>query len=302
MCDEVGISMTVEKQSDYYLLKNKDIIQILDGDTKLGTDGDFEIRMPYLSGPDLVGLCNRFGLPTVYGSYSRWMYLDDLLEYCILQNTVSSLLGYLFGLPQFSKHLKDRGRDEIERLHNLCVISAIDAINGVLLFSGKELQRHGAMYEITPIGADVSVAIPSIQSVDNEYVKRMADRAIEEISAGNYDSAITKSRTLLEEVFCYAIEKKGIQPSSKGDIKALYGEVKSLYSMHGNSEMDKRINMLLSGLEKIVSAIAEMRNVSSDSHGVGQRRINIDDHHALLAVNASNTMAEFILSVANKSQ
>ncbi|MDE5549540.1 MAG: abortive infection family protein, partial [Clostridia bacterium] len=62
----------------------------------------------------------------------------------------------------------------------------------------------------------------------------------------------------------------------------------------------KRINGLLSGLEKILSAIAEMRNVGSDSHGVGAKRINISEHHAKLFVNSAMTMADFILSVAEK--
>lgn len=60
------------------------------------------------------------------------------------------------------------------------------------------------------------------------------------------------------------------------------------------------LKTLLSGLNSIVSAIAEMRNKDSDAHGVGARRINIDEHHARLFVNASMTMSDFILSVANK--
>ena len=67
--------------------------------------------------------------------------------------------------------------------------------------------------------------------------------------------------------------------------------------MHANSEMDKRINTLLSGLEKIVSSISEMRNKASDSYGVGKNRIAIEEHHARLIVNASVTMSEFVLSV-----
>ena len=61
--------------------------------------------------------------------------------------------------------------------------------------------------------------------------------------------------------------------------------------------MDRRINGLLSGLEKIISSIAEMRNKGSDSHGVGANRINIGEHHARLFVNSAITMADFILSV-----
>lgn len=123
---------------------------------------------------------------------------------------------------------------------------------------------------------------------------------MQDVDNQNYDSALTKSRTLLEEIFCYVIEKKNSVPSDKGDIGKLYKQVKSLYNMHNDSNMDKRINLLLSGLEKIVSSIAEMRNKASDSHGVGAKRINIADHHARLYVNASMTMADFILSVAEK--
>ena len=129
----------------------------------------------------------------------------------------------------------------------------------------------------------------------------MSDRAIKDILDGYYDSAITKSRTLLEEVFCYVIEKKGNKPSESGDIGKLYNQVKQLYNMHQSKDIDKRINGLLSGLEKILSAIAEMRNKGSDAHGVGEKRIKIADHHARLFVNSAIIMADFILSVSEKA-
>lgn len=121
-----------------------------------------------------------------------------------------------------------------------------------------------------------------------------------DVNDGNYDSTITKSRTLLEEVFCYVIEKKGETPSESGDIGKLYNQVKQLYNMHQNKDIDKRINSLLSGLEKILSSIAEMRNENSDSHGIGAKRINIDEHHARLFVNSAMAMSDFVLAVGNK--
>jgi len=124
---------------------------------------------------------------------------------------------------------------------------------------------------------------------------------MEDVINGHYDSAITKSRTLLEEVFCYVIEKKGETPSESGDIGKLYNQVKQLYNMHQNKDMDKRINGLLSGLEKILSAIAEMRNKGSDSHGVGAKRINIQEHHSRLFVNSAMTMADFVLAIGERS-
>ncbi|MDR1417887.1 MAG: abortive infection family protein [Endomicrobium sp.] len=121
------------------------------------------------------------------------------------------------------------------------------------------------------------------------------------IIEGHYDSALAKARTLVEEVFIYVIEKKGENPSEKGDIHKLYGQVKNLYEMHQGKNVDLRINTLLSGLEKIIDSIAQMRNEQSDSHGIGSRRLNLNDYHARLFVNLAMILADFILSVANKA-
>lgn len=148
--------------------------------------------------------------------------------------------------------------------------------------------------------SNITISVPAITCVNREYIKDIASRAMAEIELGNYDSALTKCRTLLEEVFIYAIEKKGETPSESGEIGKLYGQVKALYNMHQSKDVDKRINGLLSGLEKILSAIAEMRNKGSDSHGVGAKRITIADHHARLFINSAMTMADFVLSVCEK--
>ena len=70
--------------------------------------------------------------------------------------------------------------------------------------------------------------------------------------------------------------------------------------MHQQKEQDVRINSLLSGLEKVLTAISDMRNKGSDAHGVGAKRISIDEHHARLFVNSSMTIAGFILTVSIK--
>lgn len=148
---------------------------------------------------------------------------------------------------------------------------------------------------------NITLDSPAISMMDRSYIKAIAERANKDIDNGEYDSAITKSRTLLEEVFCNVIEVKGETPSDKGDIGRLYNQVKSLYDMHQVPDADRRINSLLSGLEKVLTAIKEMRNEASDSHGVGSRRIEIKDYHARLFVNSAITMAEFILSVKENS-
>lgn len=290
----------------FNFLRNKEIIAILDGDAQYG-DYEFEdcttvkIAMPYLSGADLCALSTLFGLPVAYswngGALSRWQYLDNLLEHCIEKKKCSSLLAHMFSLNQFSKVLNGHGVNEINEAHKNIVTKIIEQINGLLFFGGNELVVLGSNYVIHPIGSKIEIIAPTIKTIDREYIKSISSRAMRDIEQNDFDSAITKSRTLLEETFCYVIEKKNETPSDSGDIGKLYKQVRTLYNMHTDANTDRRINTLLSGLNSIVSAVAEMRNKDSDAHGVGASRIPIEEHHARLFVNSSMAMADFILSV-----
>ena len=211
------------------------------------------------------------------------------------------MLAYLFDKQQFSKLLSGHETDVIDAAYKSFFQEIIGKINEALYFGGNKLVTIGNHFFVRKIGAKVEVQAPKIRNIDREYIRSISSRSMEDVEQKNYDSAITKSRTLLEEVFCYVIEKKNETPSTSGNMNDLYKQVKDLYNMHGDANTDRRINTLLSGLEKIVSAISEMRNKDSDAHGVGANRIAIDEHHARLFVNAAMAMADFILSVENKA-
>lgn len=297
-----------QEKSKFELLRSKNIIAILDGDKDFGpliingTDSGIKISMPYLSGSVLCAISNSFGFPATYGrnggAKSRWEYLDDLLVHCICNSWESELLAFLFSKQQFEDKLKGKTVQDAEYAYNQIVVTIIDQINGELCFGGNELIKTGAVFMIRKRETSIIHATPTIKMVDRDYIADISGRAMRDVADGNYDSAITKSRTLLEEVFCYVIEKKGEKPTESGDIGKLYNQVKLLYHMHQSADLDKRINGLLSGLEKILSAIAEMRNKGSDAHGVGEKRININNYHARLFVNSAMTMADFILAVS----
>lgn len=75
--------------SNYKLLRKKEIIEILDGDTIIEEVNGLKIAMPYLSGPQLCDLSQEFGCFQEYYSgnskkanLSRWQYLDNLLKLC----------------------------------------------------------------------------------------------------------------------------------------------------------------------------------------------------------------------------
>lgn len=295
---------------NYDLLRSKDIIAILDGDSQIEEIDGIRIAMPYLSGPMLCELSQKFGCYQEYywgnsskPNLSRWQYMDNILKYVIKENKVSQLLSYMMEKERFSDSLRKLNTvSDIEKMYKYIIQKVIDQINSILYFGGHELVIINNQFIVKNIDEKINIDIPSINVVNRDYIKDLSERAMKDIDEGNLDSAITKSRTILEETFCYAIEIKGEEPSDNGDIGKLYKQVKDLYSMHTNKDMDKRVNKLLSGLENIVQSIAEMRNNGSDSHGLGSKRVNITDYHARLAVNSSTTMAEFILSVSQNSK
>ena len=100
-----------QEKSKFELLREKSILAILDGDTDFGpleingTVSNIKVSMPYLSGPVLCDVSNRFGLPVSYGwnggAQSRWAYMDDLLAHCIQNGRESDLLSFLFSKGQF---------------------------------------------------------------------------------------------------------------------------------------------------------------------------------------------------------
>ncbi|MBQ0067736.1 MAG: abortive infection family protein, partial [Phascolarctobacterium sp.] len=146
----------------------------------------------------------------------------------------------------------------------------------------------------------VEIEIPKINKVDRSYIRDVQDRAIKDVEEENFDSAITKAKTLLEEVFKYVLENRGIEQSKSISMSELYKKVREEYGIKTGNEADIRINKLISGLNTIVDAVVEMRNIASDSHGLGSKRISVENHHALLIVNAACIVADFILAVANK--
>ena len=294
----------MKRESIYSSLNTKNILKILNGDIDFGEFNGKKISMPYLSGPALCNLLTLFGHPTVYpqGALSRLDYLKSLLEYCIDRSNVPELLSHLFAKDKFSNALSGLDPEKIDKTHRHIIKIVIDEINKQLYFHGHELSIINKRYVVRPLNVILKVDAPKIKIIDRTFIKELTEKAKDDLKRSDFDSVITKGRTLIEEVFFYVIESKGEKPSKSGNVSLLYQQVKSLYNMHGAKDMDVRIKTLLSGLEKILATIAEMRNNNSDSHGVGSKRLRIEEHHATLFLNSSIVFAEFILAVAEKNK
>lgn len=286
---------------DFNCLLQKSIYELLNGDTPLIEKNEKKFAMPYLKGARLNSLSTMFGVTEFQGG-SRWMMMEDILKHVIAVDKISDFLSYLFDFGRFD-FLKDLGDPAlIKQTYNEIVAAAIANINSQLLFSDKELKISGSRFVITKIGEKPIIEAPAIRTIDSPYVQGLRDRIKDNLDSGDFDSVITKSRTLIEEVLIYILEKSGQEIPTKGDLPKLYQQVKSLLGMNQNKDFDKRVNAMLSGLEKIIQAISEMRNTNSDAHGVGSKRIEIRKFEAQLVVNSAITFSEYLLSVYHSKQ
>lgn len=282
--------------NDFALLIRKDIIQILDGNELLGDCKDESFHMPYLTGTDLCILSNTFGLHQEYGA-SRWTYLDNLLHYVIGKNRCDEFLCYMFDLERFCQLENISEPEVVEKKHKAICRAAIDKINDKLALGRHELQYLGGHFSIIETGKKVRIESQIIDQIGIPYVQLLSARCKQDFINGDYDSVITKSRTIIEEVLVYILETKGEDVTAKGDIRKLYNEVKTILHLQQDKSFDGRVNSLLFGLERIVESIGDMRNSNSDAHGVGSGRIPVKEREARLAMNASITFCEYFLSL-----
>lgn len=284
--------------NDFSLLNNRKIIDILIGDTKLLD----QYSMPYMSGPDLCQLCSSFGLSKTYTwggiNSSRWTYMQSLLNFLNKQDRVPDLLSHLFNMARFTELNSLGDVDKIKEVHNNLLIAALNSINSQLLIARKELRIINNSFVLSNIGENSVIETPKIKVVTYQYIRELPERIKGDINNKDFDSVITKSRTLLEEVLIYIIEQLTKERyKSNGDLIKIYQDATELLNMRQKKEWDKRVNELLGGLHKIVSAISSMRNINSDAHGVGKGRITISEREAMLTANSARLLAEYWLSV-----
>lgn len=287
-------------ENPFCLLKQRAIIDILIGDKTIAERDEYKVEMPYLSGRNLFDRMRMFGFEnTCPSGSSRWNFMNDLLDYVIREQKESSLLSYWFSREHFKFLTALHDSEKIAAAYKDIIENVLSAINCHLFLDGNKLVKNGNNFLIIPSDEEAILELPSVKNIEVEYIRSLQDRCTKDLIAENFDSVITKSRTLIEEVLIFILEKNNVEVSAKGDIKKLYGQFKTLYKMHTQKGFEERINKLLSGLETILQAIAEMRNMNSDAHGVGKNRINIRKRDAQLVINTSIIFSEYLLETYN---
>lgn len=293
---------------DWNLLKDREIIDLIIGDKAVIDDWFSDYRMPYMTGQSICDFAKKIGLNSdkwLNEKKSRWQYMEMIINYVANENKINLFFEQLFQLKRFRNIKNNNSLDMYsdQELYWKLIHGIMYKINKILFFEKCHIEYDLNSYIFTLVDDDNKITIEAkkIEKIDRQYIKKLKNQLEKNIESRDYESSITKSRTMIEEVMVYGIEKMNEIPTAKGNINKLYNQFKSLYSMHQNKELDNRINNLLSGLEKIITSISQMRDTNSDSHGVGINRITIEEHHVNLFANSAITISDFLLAVIEKN-
>ena len=244
---------------------------------------------PYRSGPKLVSLFNEFGRNDVYGQGfpSRWKYAEDCIRFLkkTNSNALCGLIEYVFDPREFMDTDKD-------------VDQAIEFLNGYFSYDGYEVAIIKGKAKVKDLkGGSVEFISPfrASQKDAHAFIDEQAQKCDTKITEGDYYGAITNARSLLEAVLV-EIEKEldSSAPGYNGDLIRLYRRVQKLLNLEpGRKDISDTLKQILSGLVSVVSGLAGLRNKMSDAHVATHKP---DKHHAVLAVNAAKTLANFIVT------
>jgi Abortive infection C-terminus len=254
--------------------------------TKLAADtcGN-STHCPYRTGPVLVQLFNGFGSADQYGQGfpSRHTYAEQKIDALNGRPELTRLVEQIYDPLEFEGH---DGCD-----HSAAVVD----INKFLHRDGLELLSTPSGMQLKPI-RPISVAFSATVAdpLSQHFIAEHVIKCEEKLKAADYAGAITNARSLCEEVLCH-LERR-LDPKATqydGDLRKLFKRTRKLLNMDPDKFKEREdVTQLLRGLTSIVDALASISNDLGDRHGGSLAKPQ--PHHALLAVNAANTLCTFL--------
>lgn len=179
------------------------------------------------------------------------------------------------------------------------VDKAVAHLNQYLDYDGYKLIKVGKYFKLVNVANKV-VPVEFQNHLDpsidlHAFIIEQLDKCRNKIDQEDYDGAITNSRALVEAVLKEVIRKSGQSiPDDKGDLNKLYKPIKSILTLDpSQKDLSDTIKQMLNGLIGIIAGLSGLSNKSGDRHS---RTYKPKKHHAVLAVNTSQTFCDFIFA------
>jgi hypothetical protein len=166
------------------------------------------------------------------------------------------------------------------------------------------LGRYGMSYQqgghiaVPGRTAPVQTLEKALRSRDLGALEREHQRALQNV-ASDPEAAVTAACSLLESLFKVYIADEKLPLPSDQSIKPLWRVVQQHIGWD-TATADDDIKRVLGAMSTLVDGIGSLRTHAGSAHGHGRATYKLQGRHATLAVNASYTLATFVIQTWNQ--
>jgi hypothetical protein len=247
--------------------------------------GDYTYT-PYIKGLELVRFFNKHGCNDTYehGFPSRWKYTEDKLRQLNGTDTIRQIIEEIV---------------DPRRFHGLPLVvdNAVKEINDFLKYDKFELRKVGDFYKLADTKG-VIIQPDTANGIHHEFVNEQIEKCQKKIFDGDFNGAITNSRSLIEAIFIEIIERyEGKEIRNDGNVENLWLQVKKIMKLEiDKSTLPESVIQILSGINTAIKGLAGLSNNAGDRHA---NKFSTKKHHAKLAVNLAMTISDFLIDSWN---
>jgi hypothetical protein len=138
----------------------------------------------------------------------------------------------------------------------------------------------------------------SISSIDNSYIGEQWRKVIGR-SQSDPEGAITASKTLLESVMKYILDKELVDYTKNDDFVVLYKLIKKNLNLDPKNHNIETFKQILTGVTSVVQGFGSLRNDYGDAHGKGSNSYIPEQRHAELVINLAGSLSSFLIDTYN---
>ena len=235
------------------------------------TGGSDNQKLGYRNGSELVDFFNKFGTNDIYhsGFPSRTDYTIRMLKEYNGTNTVVDIIKEALDPEHFDMNVPyNEAAGKLDKYLQKDGYKLIpNRIDCLIDESGWVNKGNFLVFDVEPIG-DKTVEVVSVTKLNHEYINDQIKKANEKLIKGDYDGAITNSRTLVEAFQEKIIRKSGAEvPRFDGDMQKLYKATKKALNLDpSQKDLSDTLKQILTGLNNLVSGISGLSNKMADRH------------------------------------
>ncbi len=134
----------------------------------------------------------------------------------------------------------------------------------------------------------------ALETVGQAHVLDTWHKALER-RATDPEGAITVSRTLLESVCKFILDKSGVAYDQGADLPSLYKLTANQLNLAPSQHTEQIFKQILSGCQTVVEGLGALRNREGDAHGKSATASRPAPRHAEFAVNLASAVAAFLV-------